>query len=237
MLEGTEREVLELLAERPRSPTEVAEVLGVSVQTASRTLKRLARQRYAERTTAGEGRGYKRYRAREFAHVFAGFDGEVFERNLEIGPVQRAAVSVLSVPEPSVHSILFEYLFDSDTVERSLFAKGIIVYGSVARGEANENSDIDLFVVYDPNPDGLETEYEDPIEKTSKSSRMAGGAIDIETERVVSEEWFSVSEFHDGLGAGSQFLRNVLDEGIVLYDPEEVIRRARQKRASEGVPQ
>ena len=35
MLEGTEREVLELLLERPRSPTEVADELEVSVQTAS----------------------------------------------------------------------------------------------------------------------------------------------------------------------------------------------------------
>ncbi|PSQ04210.1 hypothetical protein BRC97_11780 [Halobacteriales archaeon QS_6_71_20] len=61
MIDGTEREVLDLLFDRPRSPTEIAEELGVSVQTASRTLRSLADDGYAAETRGGSGHGYKRY--------------------------------------------------------------------------------------------------------------------------------------------------------------------------------
>lgn len=230
MLDGTAREVLELLAERPRSPTEVAEELGVSVQTASRNLKQLAERRYAEETRGGEGRGYKRYRMLEFAQVFAGFDGELFERTLELTGTHRVVLSIMRVPQPEFHPILLSRLFYEEDVDLSVHAEAIVLYGSVARGDATEESDIDLLIVYDPGPDTAEGTQRREVDQ-SRAGSWWGGPLASGDERVISEEWFTVSEFRDGLDTGSQFLHSALDEGIVLYDPEEVIRGARQESA------
>jgi DNA-binding transcriptional ArsR family regulator len=238
MLEGTEREVLELLLERPRSPTEVADELEVSVQTASRNLKRLVEQEFAERTRDGGGRGYKRYRAREFAQVFAGYDGGLFEKTLSLSAEKRAVLSVWQVPQPEFHSVLLSYLLNTDIDRMDLEPVGFVVYGSVARGDAQLDSDIDLLIIHDPSRADLrEAGDMDMNEFLTTSYSMSAGPVDSETVRVISEEWFTVSEFHDALDAGSQFLRNVLNEGIVLYDPEGVIWDAKRERAGERVPQ
>lgn len=240
MLSGTEREVLELLFEHPRSPTEIADELGVSVQTASRNLKKLVDREFAERTRDSEGRGYKRYRAREFTRVLAGFDNELFDRTLELTPEKRAVLSVWQVPQTEFHSVLLSWLFSPDDDYLSFGFCGAVVYGSVARGTATPNSDLDLFVLYSPDEMAERhvqgDTHADPNEHMPLAFSIRGKLASDE-RRVVSEEWFSVTEFHNGLDAGSQFLHNVLDEGIVLYDPEGVIRDAKQERTGERVPQ
>lgn len=248
MLDGTAREVLELLAEQPRSPTEVAEELGVSDQTASRHLRQLAADGYAEEERRGRNahrpdprRGYKQYRMREFAQVFAGYDGELFEHTSSLTDSSRAVFSVLRVPQERYHAPLLSYLFTPHADRLDLGVIGIVVYGSVARGTAQEDSDIDLLVVYDPEEfAGGYQDTADPVDPNELLVTTFGGANGFTGQEelpVYTEQWFSVSDFTGGLHAGSQFLRNVLDEGIVLYDPEGVIRDARQERAGESVPQ
>lgn len=240
MLAGTEREVLELLLAEPRSPTQVAEELDVSVQTASRNLTKLEEWGFVERTTEGEGRGYKRYRAREFTRVFAGFDGDMFDRTLPLAPTTRAMLSVLKVPQQEFHPVLLSYLFGPRTDRTRLGVVGIVVYGSVARGDAQEDSDVDLLVLRDEETvreaDQSDTTASPDVEESLETTFATGEGLVSEDSRVVSETWFTVEEFEGGLDAGSQFLRNVLDEGIVLYDPEEVIRDARTGRAGRRVP-
>lgn len=236
MLEGTAREVLELVVEQPRSPTEVAEVLDVSVQTASRNLRSLVEQGFAEETREGGGRGYKRFRAREFAHVFAGFDGELVDHSIDVSTTHRALLSVLKVPQEELHSVLLSYLFAPDPDRDDIGITGIVLYGSGARGEADAGSDIDLLVIRDPERG--EEQYrqlDDPGEILEKAYIGEHGLVDTGATRVISEQWYTVSDFRESLEAGSQFLRTVLKEGIVLYDPEGVIRDARQGRADERV--
>ena len=232
MIDGTEHEVLDLLFDRPRSPTEVAEELGVSVQTASRTLRSLADDGYAVETRDGSGRGYKRYEPQEFARVFAGTDGRVTDRTFELTPEKRAVLSVWRVPQPEYHPVLLSYLFadvelqaPSDLYE----IVGIVLYGSVARGDAQPDSDIDVLVVYE--------RIEDTDSALDRPVLYGDNWLGFGDERVVDEKPFSTSEFREALDAGSQFLRTVLDEGIVIYDPEEVIRDAEQERAGDCVPQ
>jgi predicted nucleotidyltransferase len=210
----------------------------VSVQTASRNLRSLVERGFAEETRGGgEGRGYKRFRAREFAHVFAGFDGELVGRAVDVSTTHRALLSVLKVPQEELHSVLLSYLFSPDTDRDDIGITGVVLYGSAARGEADEESDIDLLIVRDPERG--EDHYrrmDDPGEVLDTAYIGEHGLVDTGDTRVISEQWYTVTEFREALDAGSQFLRTVLDEGIVLYDPEGVVRDARQGRASERVP-
>lgn len=237
VLHGTEQEVLQLLLESERTPTEVAAALGVSVQTASRNLKDLVERGYArlvtdpERRRRGrEGRrGYKLYEAREFAHLFAAYGDELVDRPLDLTADKRAVLSAWTVPQADFHPVLLSYLFSPPDEDRYGEIEALAVYGSVARGEAKPDSDVDVLVVCDDSVDTDET--------GATTTRRSAGTGEFRTARVISEQWFTRREFENGLEAGSQFLHDVLPEAIVLYDPDDVIRDARQETGTgERVP-
>ena len=83
----------------------------------------------------------------------------------------------------------------------------IIVYGSVARGTAKKDSDIDILVIGKDKKD-WET-----------VSKIAYG-IDFENEfrTFITTLFLTEDEFKRRLKAGDPFLYNVLKEGIVLYN-------------------
>ena len=236
MLNETERRVLELLLQRPHSPTEVAERLDVTVQTASRNLTALEDAGYAERTTANGWRGYKRYQACEFAHVFAGFGGKLFEQTFPLTTDKRAVFGIWQVPQAEFHPTLLTLLFTPDIDRAALGIVAILVFGSVARGNAEPDSDIDVLFVYEPDRATRAGVQEVDITELLDTAYSAGGGL-VQPERrhVVSETWYTVSELENAIAAGSRFLRTVLGEGIVLFDAEGVIRRAREGRAGERV--
>jgi DNA-binding transcriptional ArsR family regulator len=243
MIDGTEREVLELLFDGPRSPTEVADELGVSVQTASRQLRSLADAGYASverRSSRADGRGYKEYEAEELARVVAGVGGELSDRTLRVTPDKRAILSVWRVPQSEFHPVLLSYLFG---VDRDDGVTAVVVYGSVARGEADPNSDVDLLIVTDPDrADGAMQGRAADDTTTASDARAStfvqrGGLVAPDADALVSEERFTVSEFQGAVESGSQFLGSVLDEGIVLYDPTGVVEDARWERAGGRVRQ
>jgi len=135
------------------------------------------------------------------------------------------------VPQPEFHPVLLSYLLreqfaDMEPVDRM----AIVVYGSVARGQATDDSEGDLLVVY---PDSA---FDDGAPNRT-FTEGGSGRIGLDESRVISEAGFTESKFRDSLEAGSQFLCTVLEEGIVLYDPEGVIRDAREGRPGERVPQ
>lgn len=215
MLAGTRREVFESLVGADRSATELAEQLDRSVQTVYDHLESLEDAGYVERS--GERRGKTRpetlYTTTAFGHVFAAFDGEVLERNVALTQAQKTMLSVFRVPQPEFHPLLLSYVFTAPNDWRGVEA--IAVYGSVARGDADENSDIDVLHVVEEGAD-VHPNLEDNV--------FVETQLPFGSRRILSREWFTRSEIEDGRAAGSQFLRNALGEAIALYDPEGVFR-------------
>lgn len=83
----------------------------------------------------------------------------------------------------------------------------IILYGSMARGEATKDSDIDILVIgRDKNS----------WEKVSEIAYE----IDFENkfETFITIVFLTRDEFERGIKAGSPFIRNVIREGVILYD-------------------
>ena len=83
----------------------------------------------------------------------------------------------------------------------------IILYGSVARGEATEDSDIDILVIGRDKNDW------------KKVSEVAY-EIDFENEfrTFITTIFLTRDEFKRGIKAGSPFIYNVIKEGVVIYD-------------------
>lgn len=234
MITGTERSVLELLFDRGgHSPTEVADALNVSVQTASRNLRQLAdRGLVRAASDSDDHRGYKVYEPVSFASVFAGIEGALIERTFVPSAEKRAILSVWQVPQEEFHPALASYLFGGIASESQPAldhdVTALAVYGSVARGEAKPDSDVDVLAIAE-GIDGSETPF-------NRSFIQDGGPLGFGSNRVISETWYREDQLIDGLEAGSDFLANALQEAIPLYDPDGVLRNARQNETGERIP-
>lgn len=82
--------------------------------------------------------------------------------------------------------------------------KSIILFGSVARGTANAESDIDILVI---------TEQQN-TEVDEKARKYAEKYIEIENELVPLTE--TIKEFRENLENGERFEENVAKDGIIL---------------------
>ena len=86
--------------------------------------------------------------------------------------------------------------------------KAVILYGSVARGTATEESDIDIMVLVDGTAQELRT-FEDQLSEVSTD-------ISIKYFRVFSIIDISYQEYMRWVNT-SPFYRNVSKEGVILY--------------------
>ena len=82
--------------------------------------------------------------------------------------------------------------------------KAVILYGSVARGTATEESDIDIMVLVDGTAQELRT-FEDQLSDVSIKYFRVFSIIDISYQEYM--RWVNTSPFY----------RNVSKEGVILY--------------------
>jgi predicted nucleotidyltransferase len=94
----------------------------------------------------------------------------------------------------------------------------IVLYGSVARGEAKSDSDIDILVV-SPQPEVVRKQVSDICEDFTYERNYTF---------FISKVHYSREELHRLIELGSPFLANVVNEGMILYD-NGTFSRVREK--------
>ena len=107
--------------------------------------------------------------------------------------------------------------------------RSIILFGSVARGEAREDSDVDLLVIASGLPD-IKKRYDDllPARKPAR----------------IDDIWMTPEELEEMVDAKTGFLMDALMEGVVLLDDgtvkearkrlKESLKRLRARRLKHG---
>lgn len=86
--------------------------------------------------------------------------------------------------------------------------EAIIVYGSVARGEATEGSDIDLLIISAAKKDLIDQAFD------------VSFRIDLENGTLTTLNFYTPKEFLDNLARGEPLLREVMREGKAIYGTE-----------------
>jgi len=81
----------------------------------------------------------------------------------------------------------------------------VILFGSVARGETNEKSDIDLLIIYNGNRSVVERNTNALVEKY------------LESDVYVSPVFYSEREIKEMVIKYNSFITKIENEGIVLY--------------------
>ena len=114
-----------------------------------------------------------------------------------------------NIPE-NVNNILQEFL---DKVQENLgeHLKKIILYGSYARGDYNESSDVDIMILTDL----------DGIELSKKEKEIWDFAYDLEAEYDFSihlSPFLNNIDFFDNRASFVPFYKNVQKEGVALIN-------------------
>ncbi len=130
---------------------------------------------------------------------------------------------MISVPE---HQSVVNSLKEQLLAELEGEIRSIVLFGSVARGETTEDSDIDILIITDA-----------PLETMQRIDKISYH-IDLENGVFTQLVFFTTQGFEkETITYRSYFSSDVISQGIVLYD-DGTFRRICEKAASTvtGVP-
>lgn len=212
------KRILKKLAEQDWTPTDLAEDLGKSPESVYNHLNELAEQgilttrqvpaKTRPKTAYSIGEGFVQYIAVESGRLQEG----TFALDDYKGPLFR----IWTLPQEEFHPFLQTYwwrLTHSPDITLQEDVRAVGVYGSVARGDANEGSDIDVLIITGDR-------------ESAQTVTDRVGSVRIETgsgARIVLAEVYTVEEYRNSWMHGSQFLQEVLPEVHTVYDPDRVL--------------
>jgi predicted nucleotidyltransferase len=99
--------------------------------------------------------------------------------------------------------MIFEFVKECSDFE---ILQSIFLFGSVAKGEADKRSDVDLLVVFDTNKN---------VEKINEKSNISKIALDMEKKFDKNMQLVFTNKKFDKLDR--QFVEQILKEGIILF--------------------
>ena len=209
---GTAREeVLEKLAERDWTATDLAADLDKSTAAVYHHLDALAERGVAsKRQVAAKTRPKTEYSIDEgFVQYLTVLPGQYAQGTLPLDANKRALLAIWTIPQPEFHPYL-ETLWFQLREEDGLVA--IAVYGSVARGDADEESDIDVLLLAD-------TDHEERLKDAYGTQRFKYQ----DGTKLGMAQVYTPESYRTSLAGGSDFLDGIRDELHVVFDPDGVL--------------
>lgn len=215
---GAKREILRMLSEQDWSPTDLANELGKSPESVYNHLHDLEEQGILEKsqvpaktrpkTVYSIGDGLIQY--------VTVLPGQFREGSLTVDHTKEVMFRVWAVPQEEFHPYLERYwwtILTHSDIDLDEHITAIGVYGSVARGQANADSDIDLLAVT-PGEGG----------KSRVEENLGSAVLDFrDGRRLVMTEVYTEDEYRSSWAHESDFLRSISGELHPLYDPKRIL--------------
>lgn len=204
-------EFLKRLEGTEKSPTELSEEMGLTISSVSKHLNDLEDLGLVFKSgkRKGKTRSYWKYKLEDFVYFIFSLDGQVERKELDLDENHKVHFRIWSVPQPEFHKSLDRFWCEiQDDLEK---IEGVMVYGSIARGDAREDSDVDVLIISD---------HEDLDDKFG--AKVYGGKMFMATV-------FSEKDFEKSLEEDSSFALNVVREGIIIYDQSGFLKRMKNE--------
>lgn len=214
IISKTRLELLTLLSQKSRTPSELSKLLEKSLPTITRHLAYLENFKLVKRV--GEKRGrtrpYVKYALRETAILIKAMEGDVEILSLPLSEEVKVHLRIWSMPQQIFHYYVERFLWQIQDLMSSITA--IAVYGSVARGDAREDSDIDALILATKDTAKIRKRCEAMVVKKPD-----------EEARMVMAQVFEPNEFKRALSSGSEFAKEVIKSMLPIYDPDRILAR------------
>lgn len=204
-------EVLEKLAERDWTATDLAEELGKSTSAVYNHLDALAEKGVvSKRQVAAKTRPKTEYSIDDgFVQYVAVLPGRYASGTLPLDDNKRALLGIWTIPQSEFHPYL-ESLWFQLREETGLVA--LAIYGSVARGDADDESDIDVLLV-------AEAEHQERLKEVYGTQRFKYQ----DGTKLGMAQVYTPESYRTSLERGSDFLRSIQDELHVVFDSRGVL--------------
>lgn len=217
---AAKKQILQKLAEQDWTPTDLAAELDKTPATIYNHLHDLEEQgvlstrqvtaKTRPKTAYSIGNGLIQY--------VAVLPGRFQEGALALDMHKEAVFRIWLVPQDAFHPYLEQYWWQLRTCDDLAFENDIVavaVYGSVARGETDQDSDIDLLVIT------ADAATEDVVRNRFGSTMIQTG----DASKICMTETYTLEEYRNSLAHGSDFLDNIQDELHIIYDPDRILMR------------
>lgn len=218
VVSAAKREILQRLAQRDWSPTDLAEQLEKSPEAIYNHLNDLEEQGILTKTEVpAKTRPKTVYSIGDgLIQYITVLPGQFREGSLVISETKEVMFRIWAIPQDEFHPYLERYwwrVLSHADLDLDEHVTALGVYGSVARGEADRDSDIDLLAVTrgDQGKSHLEEVLGSAVLDYRGKSRM--GMTEVYTEQ----------EYRDSLAHESDFLNSIRGEIHPIYDPELVL--------------
>jgi len=211
------KEILQKLSEQAWTPTDLAEELNKSRNTVYNHLEDLYDQKVlTKEQVAAKTRPKTEYSINDgFMQYIAVLPGQYTEKSIKLTPRKQTVLRIWSVPQKEFQPYIESYWWNfKNQVDYRGDIKAVAVYGSVARGEADKDSDIDFLTVTE------DKEIENLISRDLSSVRIEAQ----DGSKICMTETYSLKEYRNSLAHGSSFLKNIQDELHIIYDPDKVLQ-------------
>lgn len=209
----TERkiEILKKLENTEKSPTELAKEMNLTISSVNKHLNDLEELGLVLKNgkKKGKTRSYWKYKLEDFVYFISSLDGEVNKKRLSLNQKHKVHFRIWSLPQPEFHNNLDRFWCEIQEDLEDI--EGIMVYGSVARGDAQEDSDIDLLIISDNK--SLEEKF---------GAKVLG-------DKMFMTTVFPKEDFEESFRKKSNFAQNVIEEGIIIYDQIGFLERIKNE--------
>jgi DNA-binding transcriptional ArsR family regulator len=213
-LSTTRLRVLELLAEKPRTPSELSKLLKKSLPTITRHLAYLENFELVKKVgeEKGKTRPYVRYALKETAILIKVMENDVGIINLTLDEYAKMQLRIWSIPQRKFHYYVERFIWQVQDLIPKMAAIG--VYGSVAKGDARDDSDIDILILATDEVEMIKKKCETMVIKKPN-----------EEAKMVMAQVFRPSEFQKALRSGSGFAKEVIEGMLPIYDPNRILAK------------
>lgn len=209
-LNATKWRIIEELSKGNKTPTELAKKLKISLPSIHAQLTGLEKEKIIKKVgkIKGKTRPYAEYSIEEgFVYFIKALPSETEQKFLAVDENLRLHLRIWSVPQKEYHYYIERFWWQIQDYLKDIDA--IVVYGSVATGDAREGSDIDILMLVKKN-----------IKKYEKmfSAKMIGTRG---KRKMVMCQIFGTDDFENSFKKGSDFAQEVVKNNIVIYDPDK----------------
>lgn len=212
------REILIKLTEKDWTPTELSKELDKSTEAIYNHLNSLAELGILEKEKVpAKTRPKNKYSIDDgFIQYLAVLPGSFISRTLPLTQNKKTILKIWDIDQEEFHTYLENFWW---TIKNNPDFKlgedilAIAIYGSVARGTADKDSDIDIFLIVNS-------------ERTAKSVKDLTGALKINADdesKLFMSQVYTKEEYTESKKKGSDFIGEIGRDLHPIYDPEGIL--------------